>query len=131
MTAKKAKKFNREAECRGALRRVFVRSPVIREVMLQARRETPRLNKDGSVAKRPSVEYRCNLCQSWRPGSDISVDHIDPVVSVEEGFVDWNTFMERLFCDASNLQVLCSVCHKNKTSEERKARKNLSGYNNL
>lgn len=121
--AKKKAKFNENSQCRGALRRVFVRSPVIKEVMLQARREVPRLNKDGSPAKKPAVQYQCNLCQSWRPSNDVAVDHKEPVVSLTEGFVDWNTFMERLFCSADNLQVVCSACHDLKSAAERVTRK--------
>jgi hypothetical protein len=52
----------------------------------------------------------------------MAVDHIDPVVSVNDGFQDWNEFIARLWCDKSNLQRVCDTCHDKKTAEERIAR---------
>lgn len=114
-----AKTWNEDAAIRGALRRVFSRSPVIREVLRVVRREVPRFNKDGSRSKKDSVQYLCNVCKSYTPSTKISVDHIIPVVSVNEGFIDLNTFKSRLFCDASNLQAICDFCHNTKTQSER------------
>lgn len=113
------KTWNQEAAIRGALRRVFSRSPVIREVLFKVRREVPRYNKDGSRAKKDAVQYRCNVCQTYVGSTLVSVDHISPVISVSDGFIDFNTFIERLFCDASNLQVICDGCHNAKTYSER------------
>jgi 5-methylcytosine-specific restriction endonuclease McrA len=114
-----AKSWNEDAAIRGALRRVFSRSPVIREVLTRVRREIPRYNKDGSRAKKDAVQYLCNVCNEYVGSTKIAVDHISPVVSVEDGFIDLNTFRERLFCNASNLQVICDECHNAKTQEER------------
>lgn len=114
-----AKNWNEQAAIRGALRRVFSRSPVIREVMWKVRREVPKYNKDGSRAKKDAVQYRCNVCQSYTGSTAVSVDHIAPVVSVSDGFVDFNTFIQRLFCTAANLQVICDTCHNLKTNLER------------
>jgi hypothetical protein len=50
----------------------------------------------------------------------ICVDHIDPVVDPKEGFICWDTYINRLYCDESNLQVLClNPCHKEKSKRER------------
>lgn len=117
-----AKTWNQEAAIRGALRRTFSRSPVIRDVLFKVRREVPKYNKDGSRSKKDAVQYRCGVCQSYVGSTKVSVDHISPVVSVSEGFVDFNTFISRLFCDASNLQVICDSCHNTKTQAERIAR---------
>lgn len=114
--------WNQETAIRGALRRVFSRSPVIREVMFKVRRLVPKYNKDGSRAKKDSVQYLCNVCQHWTGSTLVAVDHIIPVVSVDEGFVDFDTFIDRLFCDASNLQVICDTCHQKKTNAERAER---------
>lgn len=116
------KTWNQEAAIRGALRRTFSRSPVIREVLFKVRREIPKFNKDGSRSKKDAVQYRCNVCGSFVGSTLVSVDHINPVVSVSEGFIDFNTFIERLFCDASNLQVICDDCHNTKTQTERISR---------
>ena len=114
--------FNQNAAIRGAIRRVFTRSPIIREVMMKVRKEFPKLNKDGRKAKKNAIKYLCNVCQQYIGSTKISVDHIIPVVSIEEGFIDWNTFVERLFCDITNLQVICDDCHQLKTNQERSKR---------
>ena len=101
---------------------MFSRSPIVREVMMKVRREVPKFNKDGSRAKKDSVQYRCNVCQTYVGSTHVAVDHITPVISVSEGFVDFNTFIERLFCDVNNLQVICDDCHNLKTNSERIAR---------
>lgn len=117
--SKKKPKWNWNSNIRGALRRMFARSPVVREVMQEGRRESPRYNKDGSVSKRNKVEYQCQVCGGWFPSKFMSVDHIEPVISPEHGFEDWNTFIERLCCDKSNLQRICSYTkkHEDSTSE--------------
>jgi ribosomal protein L44E len=120
-----AKTWNQEAAIRGALRRTFSRSPVIREVLFKVRREIPKYNKDGSRAKKDAVQYRCNVCQQYVGSTKVSVDHINPVVDVQQGFVDFNTFITRLFCDATNLQVICDSCHNTKTQIERIGRLTL------
>lgn len=49
-------------------------------------------------------------------------DHINSVVEVGVGFVDWNTYIERLFCDTDGYQILCDECHKEKSIKENKER---------
>jgi hypothetical protein len=122
--AKKAKApFNKNATIRGALRRAFARFPVIIEIKNEGRREVPKYKKDGSRAKRDSVQYHCQVCNNWVSSTKISVDHKDPVISTDEGFVDWNTFIARLDCDKVNLQRICDDCHQIKTNAERWDRK--------
>lgn len=118
----KNKVFNQEAAIRGALRRTFSRSPVIREVLFKVRREVPKYNKDGGRAKKDAVQYQCNVCKEYVGSTKVSVDHVIPVVSVNDGFVDFNTFINRLFCGPDNLQVICDDCHNKKTQSERIAR---------
>jgi hypothetical protein len=55
---------------------------------------------------------------------NVLVDHIVPVVCPNMGFVDWDSFIDRLFCDSSGLQVLCHECHLAKTADEKIVRKN-------
>ena len=71
---------------------------------------------------RLAEHYLCADCGGFFVARDVQVDHIDPVVSPEEGFQDWWTYMNRLYCEAENLQVLCKPCHKDKTNAERKER---------
>lgn len=53
----------------------------------------------------------------------VQLDHIDPVVEVEKGFIDWNTYIERLWCDPANYQGICKQCHADKSKEEMGERK--------
>lgn len=116
---KKRPPFNENAAVRSAIRRVFSRSPIVREVMFKVRREVPKFNKDGGRAKKDAVQYQCGVCSTWTKSTAISVDHIEPVISVDIGFQDWNEFVRRLFCKAENLQVICDGCHQKKTNKER------------
>lgn len=50
------------------------------------------------------------------------LDHIQPVVSVDDGFVDFNTYIDRLLCDESGFACLCPDCHDKKTKEENERR---------
>lgn len=113
------KPFNQNAAIRGAIRRIFARSPVIREVMMEVRKEFPKYNKDGSRAKKDAVCYLCNICKNYVGSTKVSVDHINPVISIEDGFIDWNEFVFRLWCDKTNLQTICDTCHQIKTNKER------------
>lgn len=47
------------------------------------------------------------------------MDHIDPVVGTADGWIDWNTYIDRLFCPVEKLQALCELCHKRKCDKER------------
>lgn len=42
------------------------------------------------------------------------MDHKIPVGQ----FKDWNTYVDNLFCDEDNWQVICKPCHDIKTKEE-------------
>jgi len=119
MKTKKKPKFNAESAIRSALRRTFSRSPVVIEVMKTVRRERPWFRKDGTQASKPRVEYLCSCCNDWYMGKDIQVDHADPVVDPTIGFVNWDTYIARLFCAKENLSVLCKTCHKSKTDQEK------------
>ena len=119
---KKKPKFNKEATIRGALRRAFSRSPLVREVLEESRQEFPRYKKDGTRHKRNWVKRQCQVCNEWVGSSHIAVDHKDPVISVEHGKQDWNTFIDRLWCETSgkaNLQRICDACHDKKTHKEK------------
>lgn len=78
--------------------------------------------KLNSKTGRQCIHYTCNECKKEYPAKEVNVDHVQPVVCPKEGFIDWNTFIDRLFCTRENLQVLCSKCHTKKTKEEREVR---------
>jgi hypothetical protein len=122
---KKRPPYNQESAIRGALRRAFSRSPLVREVLEESRQEFPRYKKDGKRHKKNWVKRQCQVCSQWVSAGHIAVDHIDPVISVADGKQDWNTFIDRLWCNTSgkaNLQRICDPCHDVKTAVERIAR---------
>ena len=71
--------------------------------------------KTGRLAQ----HYRCAACLGEFTSKDVQVDHILPVVDPHVGFVSWDVYIERLFCEQDNLQTLCTSCHKKKTKEEK------------
>lgn len=75
--------------------------------------------KVNAKTNRMAEHFTCNMCKGEFPAKEVQVDHVEPVVCPFTGFVDWNTFINRLFCEGGNLQVLCSPCHDVKTAEER------------
>lgn len=70
------------------------------------------------VNKRQKFEYQCNTCKKWFPEKQINVDHIVGAGSLNCG-ADLEGFVERLFCEQNNLQVLCETCHNKKTQLEK------------
>lgn len=68
--------------------------------------------------KRQKFEYQCNTCKLWFPEKKINVDHMVPAGSLNTG-QDLPGFVERLFCEQENLQVLCETCHDKKTKLEK------------
>lgn len=68
--------------------------------------------------KRQKFEYQCNQCKNWFPDKQIAVDHKIPAGSLNSGD-DLKGFVERLFCEEKDLQVLCSGCHDVKTKLEK------------
>lgn len=85
--------------------------------------------KDAGVGKkvnkhsgRMAEHYICSGCGNFFIARDVQVDHVDPVVDPSTGFVSWETYFDRLYCEVENLQILCKPCHKEKTNRERKER---------
>lgn len=87
--------------------------------------------KKASIGKKVNVKtnrlaehFKCAMCKEDFPAKEVNVDHVEPVVCPYTGFIDWDTYINRLFCSGDNLQVLCSPCHDIKTEKERKERGN-------
>jgi hypothetical protein len=119
------------ARIKGAIRRVFRLSPQMKEVLQAARVELPPApKKDGTPGLKKQVKYRCACCGGLFPQKYVQVDHIEPVVPLHmsEDELTYDDIVYRIFCDKSNLQVLCSIpaklnggkpsCHRIKTNKE-------------
>jgi len=72
--------------------------------------------------------YLCNGCNKEVTSSIVIngkrvknavVDHINPVVNPTTGFSGWDDFVNNLYCERENLQVLCHACHSVKSQQER------------
>lgn len=78
---------------------------------------------------RLAMHFRCAMCGSDHPVKEMAIDHIEPIIGVE-GFIDWDTTIERALCEKDGFQVLCKdPCHKLKTKMENDARKQFKKGN--
>ncbi len=102
-----AKVYNVKSKIVAGIRKVWRFSPLRREVIRLAKTE------DGF--------YRCTKCR--KKTDNVEVDHKNPAVDPETGWQGYDIFIERLFCDISNLDALCLKCHTKKTEKENKVRK--------
>ena len=82
--------------------------------------EAKTVKKINQKTGRQAQHYACAKCKKDFPQKEVDVDHKTPVVDPSTGFVDWNTYIERMFCPKKNFQVLCKPCHKAKTLKEKK-----------
>lgn len=80
-------------------------------------------------SNRLSAHYLCNHCKGEFPTADVQVDHVNPIVNPDDGFVSWDEYIKNLFCPIENLQVLCTTCHDAKTLGENKLRKDVRDAN--
>ena len=71
-------------------------------------------SKINKKSGRKAKHYKCALCLKEFVAKGVQVDHIKPVGKCDS----WDEYIERLFCEGLNLQVLCLVCHKKKTKKE-------------
>jgi len=78
--------------------------------------------KINEKTKRLAMHYKCKKCKEDFPAKEVQVDHIKPVVDSKQGFKTWDVFIDRLYCEKKNLQVLCKTCHSEKTLKETKQR---------
>lgn len=97
---------------RSALRRAWTRYPVRYQAMDKAKQ--PYTGKD----KRTKWVYKCKQCKELFKSTEVQVDHIKPAGTLKD-YKDLPSFVQNLFCEADNLQVLCKECHKEKTLKER------------
>ena len=103
---------------RGAIRQAYHMSDHYKGFLSTRRIELPRYKKDGSRAKRDYVRYQCDCCKEMTSGTNIDVDHIDPIGSFKS-LDDIERFIKKVYCSWDNLQILCDVCHQEKTNMDR------------
>lgn len=108
---------------KGAIRRVFSRSELRREVMNASRIDwfdvaRPRVTKWG----------RCAECLKAEPLYKMHCDHIQPLIPLDKKLEDmsWDEVVERTWCNVKNLQSVCQPCHKAKSKAENAVRRKLA-----
>lgn len=105
---------------KGAVRRVFSRSELRREVLAAAKT----IHSD---PKRPRVKtwYLCVTCRGFFAGFQMNVDHITPIIPLNSALenMSWDAVVDNTWCDASNLQAICLTCHKTKSKIENAERR--------
>ncbi len=67
--------------------------------------------------------WKCEECHEEH--EKIEIDHIQPVVAVEEGFTTYDDYIHSKFVQADKLRGLCRACHAKKTKEENKRRREV------
>ena len=100
-----------------AMRKVFSYSE-LRKNFLKTHKYKKLIGKFKNGKDKFATLIKCCKCLESFKECEIQVDHIEPVVEPSVGFIDFDYYMLRLFCDVSNLQVLCKPCHKGKTKNE-------------
>lgn len=93
------------------------RWPAKYETLNEAKTDKKINKKTGRLAQ----HYKCAECKKDFPAKEVSVDHKKPVVG-PEGFTTWDSFIDNMYCDKDNLQVLCKTDHDAKTKGERNKR---------
>lgn len=62
--------------------------------------------------------FICGLCGILR--EIIKIDHVKPIGKQPREMKEFGEWLERLFCQVTNLSAICADCHARKTKEERK-----------
>lgn len=79
-------------------------------------------------ARRARGKYECAECgpkKLYGP-KEVQMDHIEPVCNISTGFIDWNEYIDRMFCFPEGYQALCKPHHQIKTQLENATRNKLT-----
>lgn len=106
------------------LRKLWVGWHVRRDVMDNACVGREVNKKTGRLAK----HYKCAHCGGHFPGTEVNVDHVNPVVDPVKGKTTWDNYIARLLVEEKKgrkrlLQLLCKGCHDVKTNAENAVRR--------
>jgi hypothetical protein len=108
VATRKRPKYNLKTQVRSAMRKVWQWSPNRRVALAKAKAAYGR--------------YRCAKCGKASGPRDVAVDHIEAAGSIADDLSNLGEFAQRLYF--GELQILCrEPCHKEKTAQERAARK--------
>lgn len=108
--------------------------PFVINTLRRASYRWPARNECLKAARVARGFYKCQCCGGVFPKREVSLDHVDPVVPLNHSPdftdpVDIGNYVLRMLPnkegipDASGFQVLCNLCHDNKTLNENIIRK--------
>lgn len=75
------------------------------------------------AARRERGIYTCASCKRDMKNGEFTLDHIDPVISISQGFTTWDDYIYGMFCEMQGFQLLCTECDDMKTKAEEQLRK--------
>lgn len=110
------------------LRRSFLRSSTRQQFLNEYR-----YRKINPKTENEIWYINCKKCKKVIKQNDIKCDHIIPIVTTDEGWKNFDSFIMRLFCmkafkgfpNLKEMQPLCKECHDKKSKREREERKKL------
>ena len=110
---KKRRKENIKNTIKGMIRLAFRRSDLHNQATKNARIEVQEGHyKNGNP--RIVVYWVCNKCKGRFKSDQIEIDHIVEIGDWPGSFDIW---IDRMWCDITNLQALCKACHKLKGAQ--------------
>ena len=92
----------------------------------EAKNEAKTIKKINPASGKLAQHYRCAMCKEEFTSTNVEVDHIESCVDPAVGFVSWDEYIKRMFCDKDNFQILCTTCHSEKTKLEKESKKNAN-----
>ncbi len=114
-----------------AIRRSFRQSPQMYDIYNNNRIEIDVYKKDGTLAKKKGIRYKCVVCGKLFMKTQCQIDHKNPVI---ETYVDGTKMLldnvaKNIYCKLDNLQIVCAIpmtklpkgqrsCHQIKSNEE-------------
>ncbi len=100
---------------------ILVRNMVLRAIRRMWSRASPDREHALWLARDPEYPlYLCAVCKEQFKIKEVQVDHINPVGSQPMSLEAIQQWVSNLFCSYNNLQVLCKLCHKQKTKVDVK-----------
>ncbi len=102
---RKKKVYNLRSRLTSAIRKVWLYSPMRRDVLKAAK-------EDGN---------KCKICR--KSHDKLEVDHVKPTVKLSGWDGDWTYYITTMF--EGEMVALCSNCHCAKTTTQREIRKKL------
>jgi hypothetical protein len=110
---RKKKSYNLFQKIRAALRDIYRYSPMRREAIKKV------VLKGGLGSDRPYDYFKCPICKGDNYIQMAEVDHQPPLGPLAD-FSMLDAWANRLYY--GDVRVVCKLCHKRVTSEQRKKR---------